>query len=72
MGDRAGLEAGAGLPSLLYNHVNRSFRGCWGLFDLAGLAGSAFFLLSFAGPPRFLTLSSKVRVLSFKVVNFPQ
>jgi hypothetical protein len=37
------LAAGAGPPSLLYNHVNRSFLWGRGLFDLAGLAGSAIF-----------------------------
>ncbi len=49
------MGAGAGLPSLLYNHV-RSFL-VLGVFDLAGLSGlGRFFLLSFAGPPRLLEL----------------
>jgi hypothetical protein len=50
------LVVGAGPPSLLYNHVNRSFRWGRGLFDLAGLAGSAVSLLSFTGPSRLFEL----------------
>lgn len=52
------MAAGAGPPSLLYNHVNRSFRWGRGLFDLAGLAGSAVSLPLFTDPSRFLEFSA--------------
>ncbi len=45
------MVAGAGLPSILYNHVNRSFLCGRGLFDLAGLRGSAFLMLRLRTEP---------------------
>jgi hypothetical protein len=40
------LVAGAGPPSILYNHVNRSFRRGRGLFDLGVLVARPFFCRS--------------------------
>src|SRR5215203_235306 len=42
VGVRAGLPAGAGSPSLLYNHVNRSFLQRRGLFDQGVLVARPF------------------------------
>jgi hypothetical protein len=40
------LAAGAGSPSILYNHVNRSFLWGRGLFDPGVLVARPFFLSS--------------------------
>jgi hypothetical protein len=51
-GARAGLEAGAGLPSFLYNHLNRSFLIGVGLWVGACWSHALFLcLLSTCGPP---------------------
>ena len=39
------MDADAGPPFRCYNHVNRSFRRVWGLFDLAGLSGLGLFVV---------------------------
>src|SRR5687768_10322006 len=55
-GVRAHLAVGAGPPSLLYNHLNRSFRWGRGLFDLVEPDSSTIFIRSFIGSPGLLEL----------------
>jgi hypothetical protein len=44
VGVRAGFAGGAGLPSILYNHVNRSFLWGRGLLDPGVLVARPFFV----------------------------